>query len=400
MASIDGINLGGNGSAANTAVACNLRRPLAKDLSFIGINDGWSVIGNSGKSTLIATNEKIMGAPEAKQAGITALMEALDLVCVAHNINNNLANATEQCTLFLTENGQSIVEMELTADWKISVQMDIRTQNGNNLRAPQDQQPRWHKSLRYYRLSQISSDIYEAYRNLYLAFESLAETLLPRTKVEREGAWIRRVFMQLAANGSLSEFAPDGHRYPGEYLFGILYEKTRCNLFHSRTPEAFTPYYSIDISKVTRAYDTLLGVWRKIAGATLGFFNGGAVVTYGGYKRMLENALTNVPLQVQVTTDDTPPEHADTATSPKGLAVLELSRCDFGGEVSPGLILGFSAMESDPKRFPEINRIGLLANSILHGVCHIKKLVLDDIDTFKVRAMFRLEQPDLPRTRF
>src|SRR5450830_1926755 len=56
---------------------------------------------------------------------------------------------------------------------------------------------------------------------------------------------------------------------------------------------------------------------------------------------MLENALTNVPLQVQVTTDDTPPEHADTATSPKGLAVLELSRCDFGGEVSPGLILGF-----------------------------------------------------------
>jgi len=96
----------------------------------------------------------------------------------------------------------------------------------------------------------------------------------------------------------------------------------------------------------------------------------------------------------------TPPEHADTATSPKGLAVLELSRCDFGGEVSPGLILGFSAMESDPKRFPEINRIGLLANSILHGVCHIKKLALDDIDTFKVRAMFRLEQPDLPRTRF
>lgn len=43
---------------------------------------------------------------------------------------------------------------------------------------------------------------------------------------------------------------------------------------------------------------------------------------------------------------------------------------------------------------------GFLQQFVVSGVCHIKKLMLDDIDTFKVRAMFRLEQPDLPRTRF
>jgi hypothetical protein len=44
--------------------------------------------------------------------------------------------------------------------------------------------PEWHASMRYLRMSEITDDLFDAFRNVYLALESLLNRLQPRTPGE------------------------------------------------------------------------------------------------------------------------------------------------------------------------------------------------------------------------
>src|SRR5699024_1328430 len=129
---------------------------------------------------------------------------------------------------------------------QISATVEVSDKDGNIKLQPVSPLPKWHRSLRYYRLSQTATDTYEAYRNLYLGFEALSEECFPRETDEREGDWMRRCFEQFHRKYNLARFAPEGHAHPNEYLFGVLYKFTRCNLFHSRTATAILPFYEVD----------------------------------------------------------------------------------------------------------------------------------------------------------
>jgi hypothetical protein len=52
--------------------------------------------------------------------------------------------------------------------------------------------PQWHESMRYLRMSETTDDLFDAFRNVYLALESLLNRLQPRTPGEGEGTWLKR----------------------------------------------------------------------------------------------------------------------------------------------------------------------------------------------------------------
>src|SRR5664279_4158410 len=75
---------------------------------------------------------------------------------------------------------------------------EVRDAQGNIIPPP----PRstfWHESFRYYRLSQTTDDLFDAYRNVYLALESVLSTISPQKVnaatgriAEQEGQWFER----------------------------------------------------------------------------------------------------------------------------------------------------------------------------------------------------------------
>jgi hypothetical protein len=404
MASMGGVSFEVDQRPARTGVACELLTPLTKNLDFrVGdAHKGWSVRGLRGGRCLVASCREVLSSHQAKKDGLAAMFEVLDLACIQENVANNLARPSDDLILLLTDDGKTIVEIDQTIDFPIgiSVKITILDRDGNPEPEIKPAPPRWHRSLRYYRLSQIASDVYEAYRSLYLGFESLVESLYPRGATEREGEWIRRVFMQMNVAGSLAPFAPAGHKHPNEYLFGVLYESTRCNLFHARTPDAIIPYYQLDTSQVGKAYDTLLRIWRIQAAKALGTANGGAVVTYAGFRLQMDTVFQPVPLRVEVTEDDSQSTVGDETVSPRGMPVTELQQCRYGSETAPGVVTAFIAEDNDAGRFSEINRIGLMLDRTLFGICHVPKLRLDGIDVLRLRAHLKLVQKDQPRTMF
>ena len=45
--------------------------------------------------------------------------------------------------------------------------------------------PQWHESMRYLRMSETTDDLFDAFRNVYLALESLLNRLQPRTPARK-----------------------------------------------------------------------------------------------------------------------------------------------------------------------------------------------------------------------
>jgi hypothetical protein len=205
--------------------------------------------------------------------------------------------------------------------------------------------------------------------------------------------------MQLNSDGSLVQFAPAGHKHPNEYLFGVLDENTRCNLFHARTPDAIIPYYQLDTSRVGKAYDTLCVFGgcsppKRLEPPMV------ARSSYAGFRLQMDGMFGPIPLRVEVSEDDSPSTTGDETVSPRGMPVYEFQQCRYGSETTPDIVTTFIAEDNYIGRFPEINRIGLMLDRTLYGICQVPKLRLDGVDVVRLRTHLELVQRDQPRTMF
>jgi hypothetical protein len=96
-----------------------------------------------------------------------------------------------------------------------------------------------HPSLRYYRISQLSDDLFDAYRNAYLCLECLVSDESPMCKKgkdrESEIAWLKRVL-----GGPLS--APLQDLDVNEFV-NEIYDVGRNPLFHAKSNEtSYSPH--------------------------------------------------------------------------------------------------------------------------------------------------------------
>ena len=167
-----------------------------------------------------------------------------------------------------------------------SVEITLHDKRGNIIPEPPKPKVRWIPAFRYYRLSQASQDLFEAYRNLFLGFESVLNEICPKANNERETDWYKRALIDVNEKVPLSSFAPSGHSNPVAYLVGTLYEHNRCKLFHAKGQQNILPHNSPNPISVADAYETLIGLWRQIASEYYNIPRGGGVVTYGGFKTL------------------------------------------------------------------------------------------------------------------
>lgn len=100
----------------------------------------------------------------------------------------------------------------------------------------------YHEGFRFFRFAQIANDLFDAYRNLWLSFESLITTHTPRKlknnrKHEPEESWYCRAVTELAQTCQSKELDNLLNNKPIQKLMRQLYKETRCSLFHSKYGE-------------------------------------------------------------------------------------------------------------------------------------------------------------------
>ncbi len=161
----------------------------------------------------------------------------------------------------------------------------------------------WHPSMRYFRLSQTTTDLFDAFRDLYLAIESLLSTVEPMLMgangrpAEKEHAWITRALLTAAQRMLHHNSAFVLGRYldpptdaTGEVAVAEvkadLYEAGRTKVFHAKSGRLVAlPQHDPDraaiagaLARYARFYtelgEAVLGVRFLTSGLGLGGFDG------------------------------------------------------------------------------------------------------------------------------
>lgn len=141
---------------------------------------------------------------------------------------------------------------------------EVRDADGNLIVQPPRPPKAWHESLRYYRVSESSTDLYDSFRNLYLAIESLLSDVVPPTvrpngSPEGDSAWLERALRTARQRVDLSRYAPPSRKAPHNAIHEELYVNLRTAIFHAKagratwTPQAWSTRATIVAARLRYA---------------------------------------------------------------------------------------------------------------------------------------------------
>lgn len=368
-------------------------------------NGTWQVEFLSDSTDVVARTTSNLDLDTLQSQGFAAIQSALDILSVKGILSTNLSKPASSNAGVYCSNGKAVAYLYSLFDLSMGVSAEVKHIDaaGNEVKSPPPPEPVWNESFRYYRLSQSSSDLFEAYRNLFLAFESLLNTICPKQHREGEAVWLKRCLSLVNSKTSLVQFTPTGKEDPVEYIVDSQYIDIRCKLQHAKFPAATLPHSSLSPINVKQAYGELIRIWRQIAGAYFNVPTGGGVVTYGGFEMMMANGF-NGGASIFYTPDDLPPGNDDTMVSPQGLPVFEFISTKYEGQTRPGVVrltayedtLGASENYMKP-----IHRVCSRAGSALFGVACIEQgLVVSGVDGWECIQDFRLINASQPNIEF
>lgn len=148
--------------------------------------------------------------------------------------------------------------------------------------APNPDTTPWHPSMRYFRLSQTTNDLFDAFRNLYLALESILSTIEPvqtnaNGRSEPEGQWLKRALSTaeqrlLASNAAynLGSWIDPPSAVTGptgvDAVMSDLYANVRTTVFHTKNGRAVAlPQHVPDRAAVAAALDRYASFYNHLA---------------------------------------------------------------------------------------------------------------------------------------
>ena len=222
----------------------------------------------------------------------------------------------------------------------------------------------WHESFRYFRISQGSEDLFDAYRNAFLALESILSTIHPPLiRAGRipggEGNWLKEAITHVGSNGiPLSDFVPVGVADPAGYLHRELYQQTRCGLNHAKGGLPFLlPRSEADRRHVTEGLERLARLYLRLVELQFKVTRPASVITDYGFKSIFTQVFDEMNLLVS--DDEKVLEVTDEAVNPMGGAILGLPMAEPVDATNPYLVTRmFWAERRLLATLPFIRRIG------------------------------------------
>lgn len=120
--------------------------------------------------------------------------------------------------------------------------VEVRDADGNVVVQSAPPPKVWHESLRYYRVSEASTDLYDSFRNLYLAIECLLSDVVPpimrANGNEGDSKWLQRALREVGQTVDLRPYTAASPKAPHNAIHHELYENLRTAIFHAKTGRA------------------------------------------------------------------------------------------------------------------------------------------------------------------
>ncbi len=210
------------------------------------------------------------------------------------------------------------------ATLRIAGRQPLRTSASASIQTSGPQRPpppeTWHESMRFYRLSQLSDDLHDSLRNLWLAVENLLDDQVEqKLPAESEEVWLKRALKGAEHLINLKSYLPGPA--PGgaqNAAYDYFYNTLRKDLFHakaSRQPKL--PQEAEHAADFSARHYELTRLYLALLEATTGVRRvGGGGLAYGGFEMVLAGLMKSPRLLL--TNEPAPFDPAETDVQPPG----------------------------------------------------------------------------------
>lgn len=234
MAAFDGMALGTDNAAASGGMLL-FATERSMDSATQTLDSGAEVEVREGFRAVVVRGLSDCDSYEtARSRGVEEAQRGLDLLCAKGITVLVLADLDSEHFVWWRGSTETVGRISAYVRLRIRGGLGTVLINGVPPPAPPDV---WHESERYFRQAQVTSDLFDAFRNLYLALESVLTTLTPQHQGEREGAWFRRGLASAdrALAGGLAPYAPNpSSSDPVGDLYDEVYVQIRNAVFHAK----------------------------------------------------------------------------------------------------------------------------------------------------------------------
>ncbi len=257
----------------------------------------------------------------------------------------------------------------------------------------------WHPSFRYFRVSQTSTDLFDAYRNLYLALESILTTIVPFDRSVAESQWLERALRQIGKTLPLARYAPAGSIDLPADICQDIYVKTRTAIFHAK--QGRTVFLPGTHARVVDTLERLSHLYLDLVDKTLGVRRSTGGMTLVGFNLAMQ-PLINATSEVAITDDDSPLDPDDTVVNPGGGSVVQFAAAYDPALDRPGYKYWLGELHSAQfGPVQRVSRLGLLHHSTLTQVERLDDPVsLLGVDVLQIQLGHRLVNTNHPRATF
>ena len=166
-----------------------LRKPALRD-GVVSL-DGWttSVVG---KAAITCGPSSATKFGDTFSAALAAANNGLDFMCATGMANFAIISAADESLVWWPQrrSGGTVMRATIVQTFQSDVRATAVVQDaaGNVVPSP-SVTPEVHHAFRFVRMCGTSDDLFDSYRNLFLAFESLLSDIRPRQK--RSSRWRR-----------------------------------------------------------------------------------------------------------------------------------------------------------------------------------------------------------------
>lgn len=290
---------------------------------------------------------------------------------------------------------------------RFSANVVVRDLSGNVLTQPPPPIV-WVECMRYYRVSEASEDLFDSFRNLYLALESLLSGIIPPVVTaagsEKETVWLGRALRHIAATADLSPFAPPSPKAAHNAIHDELWTTMRTAIFHAKQGRTvWMPQEWASRAAIVEARVRYSRLFRAVAEQHLGL----RYPSGGFYRGFWEETakLTLADQTVFVSDDPTPiPEQLDTPdVAPAGGSVLKLDTVPASDMTGPWCrgVIGSAPGSALAAKAIKIRRFGTVRGEELAMIDRLQEsLAVDNIDNVEVALLMEGRNFGAPRQDF
>jgi hypothetical protein len=282
--------------------------------------------------------------------------------------------------------------------------------DGNVLIQPAVPPKQWHESLRYYRISEFSTDLYDSFRNLYLAIESLLSevvepALRPNGNPEGDSGWLHRALREVGQTVDLRRYAPASPKAPHNAIHHELYVDLRTSIFHAKKGRAtWAPQDWSSRATIIAARARYASMFRGLASHYLdiqypagGWAEAAWEEAWGGLLSTQEVFVSNDPTLIE----DEP--KGKYRLAPAGGDIMRLPTVPVDGMAADWRqgAMGVAVAWTVHQRLSEVRRFGTVRDTELMMVESLRApLVVDGLDELQVVLLVEGRNYGQPRRDF